>query len=63
LSLKRLAKALPALGANATLTDEMRQLRIELAEAQTVITELRAVIVTARNAPIDMPSPLRARVN
>jgi hypothetical protein len=49
--------------AKRELSDEVRQLRIELAEAQTMIDELRSVISAERNAPIDMPSPLRARVN
>jgi len=45
------------------LSDEMRQSRIELVEAQSVITELRNAIYAERSAPIDIPSPLRARVN
>ena len=41
------------------LSDELRQLRIELAETQTTISELRSVLAAERGA-IDMPSPLRA---
>jgi hypothetical protein len=44
-------------------SDELRQLRIEIAEMQAVIGELRVVLAAERNAPIGLPSPLRARVN
>jgi CHASE3 domain sensor protein len=44
------------------LADELRRLRIELAETQTTISELRSVLAAERG-PIDMPSPLRARLN
>ena len=44
------------------LGDEVRQLRIEAVEAQTTISELRAILAAERGA-IEMRSPLRARVN
>ena len=44
------------------LDDSMRSLKLELAEAQAAIHELRSVICAKRGA-IEMPSPLRARVN
>ena len=44
------------------LGDEVRQLRIEAVEAQTTISELRAILAAERDA-IEMRSPLRARVN
>jgi hypothetical protein len=43
------------------LADAVRGLRIELAEAQTTIHELRAVIASERAQVVDMPSPLRPR--
>lgn len=44
-------------------TDELRQLRIELAGTQIILGELRAVLAAERNTPLDLPSPLRARLN
>jgi hypothetical protein len=48
--------------AKAELEDSVRSLKIELAQAQTVISELR-LIVAAERGVVDRPSPLRARVN
>jgi|RhiMethySRZTD1v2_1073278.scaffolds.fasta_scaffold1656579_1 hypothetical protein len=46
------------------LAEEVRLLRIELAEAQTTISELRSVLAAERNAPIDLPAlPTRRGLN
>ena len=55
--------ALAAKAATSTIPIATRQLRIELSNLQTALDELRAVLAAERSAPIDMPSPLRARIN
>src|SRR5262245_55128114 len=49
--------------AKRELADEVRQLRIELDQAQTLISELRSILAADRSTPIDIPSPLRPRLN
>jgi len=47
--------------AKTDLADETRKLRIELAELQTVVGELRQALAYERGKPLDLPSPLAAR--
>jgi hypothetical protein len=49
--------------AKAELVEETRRLRIELAELQTVVGELRQALAHERGKPLDLPSPLSRRVN
>ena len=45
------------------LADEVRLLRIELAEAKSTISELRSLLAADRNMPIDLPRLPRPHVN
>jgi hypothetical protein len=47
--------------AKAELVEETRRLRIELAELQTVVGELRQALAHERGKPLDLPSPPAAR--
>src|SRR5262245_56516939 len=45
------------------LSLEIRQLRIELTEAQNIIAELRRVLAADRRAPVDLPALPRSQLN
>jgi hypothetical protein len=48
--------------AKAELSDQVRSLPLELAETQTTLAELRTVLATERSKVLDLPNPLRARM-
>jgi hypothetical protein len=45
------------------LADELRQLRIELAETQATVRELRSVLASDRRTPLDLPALPRRGLN
>jgi hypothetical protein len=48
--------------AKAELEDSVRSLKIELAQARTVISELRLILAAERGV-VELPNSLRARIN
>jgi hypothetical protein len=48
--------------AKRELADELRALRIELAETQTTLSEFRKVLADERAKVVDLPNPLIARL-
>jgi hypothetical protein len=57
---KRSAKERKA--AKDEFNDTLRALRIELAEAQTTLSELRAVLASERGKVLDLPNPSHPRM-
>jgi hypothetical protein len=49
--------------AKSELADEVRTLRIELTEAQTVVAELRRLLAADRCEPLDLPALPRRELN
>jgi hypothetical protein len=50
-------------GSKVATSEEVRKLKIELAEMQTTLAELRQVLASERAKVLDKPAPLQRRVN